>query len=246
MVKEILDFIGKLGTERASSAEQVSEKNFHTYETCLPEHEVYAVDGGCAVLIDGGNWIIAKIKTSVVGYKKEDCIRNDCSEHYIGAIADGKKFNIKIDPHVPGIETMKVPSNDIEEIPNVCRAFLEMEKVRELSKSVPKGSMIMTDGLTQEEIKTGNAVIVNLCKTSRMRTENGRSFVGCLNELSSKKLTKQKWFYYPVTGDNNRMCIAKLHENSRFSYKLQFSEPIETEKVKKILGAIAYFSRTQN
>lgn len=242
MVKEILDFIGKLCVEKTTLGEQVSEKNFYEYDTCLPCTEVYAVDGGSAVIIDGGNWIIAKIKTCVIGYMKEECIKNECSEYYIGAVAGDKKTSIKIFPDVSGIESLRIPFNDIEETPNICRAFLELEKIKELSKKVPNGSIILTDGLIQEEIKTNNAVIVNLCKTSRIKTENGRSLIGCLNELSSKKILNKKWFYFPIS-DKNKTCVAKFHESSIFSYKLQFSEPIEKEKIKKILGAIAYFSR---
>jgi hypothetical protein len=245
MVKKILNFLGEIQSEKSLVSDiNISEKNFHEFQTIEPSGMFYAIDGGNATIIDCGNWLISKIKVCALGYGKKECIKRESSEHYAGVLTRGKKTFLKLDPENKELEQTNLPVGNIEDIPNECRAFLEWEKIKEISKNIKQCEIIITDGLPPNGHQISNTTIASICKSCRLSTSNGRSLIGYINELGSRLMTNKKWYYYPVfeNEQNHTTVIAKLHEKSNFCYRIQINETRDSTKLKEILGIISYFS----
>jgi NurA-like 5'-3' nuclease len=76
--------------------------------------------------------------------------------------------------------------------------------------------------------KLGSKNIVGFCKTSSLLTEKGNSVIALMN------MHKGKFAYHPVAElfDETyfaKICFARLHENSKYVFKLDFNNEISEE-----------------
>lgn len=242
MVNEILNFLGELQLNNSNTSIKISKENFYEYQTFVPESAVYAIDGGNGVIIDGGNWLVSKIKIGLLCYNKKECVKREVYQHYLGVAVCGKKLNLRLDPKNEQIEQKNIPSKKIEEVSNICMKLLEWQKVDQLAKDL-QNQLILTDGLPPKKHKNTNVTTISICKSSRLGTNNGRSLIGYVGELSLKLMPDKKWFYYPVFDDEeNTTVIAKFHEKSNFCYRVQISGKPNFSQIKKLIGTVAYFS----
>jgi len=228
VVKEILDFLGKLNVEKP-----VEPGQFIEYATEVPKGRLFAVDGGSAVIIDGGNWTISKIKVSAVGYEADQCISEVSQAYTLGAVIISDKVRLKLDPADAEVESLSIPKSSFEDATDICRAALEQKLITKLAAELKKEDMVLTDGLLPERLP-GKPVFVGIAKSSRMRTETGRSMLGWINEASSRQMPNKKWLK-KLDGE----FVVKFHEKSSLCYRTQVRN-IETPE--KVIATLAYFS----
>ncbi len=208
----------------------------------LPEKQkgiVAAVDGGSSVLADGGVWVISKLKVASVVYDgniiPEKLYKK---EHYYTLIKD-ETINHSIHELKPEFGNIR----ELSEAPSVTMKTLEFKRAYELSKELPKESVLLIDGLLapentdQEKLLAGiretagkrNVNVVGLAKTFRQGI-NGRSVIGTL--LSKRPFSK--WIYR--FGD---YFIVKLHERSSYAYAFNCF----CHDFKKTLSILSYYAR---
>ena len=199
---------------------------------------VYAVDGGCSIIADGGSWIYAKIKISVIGYQGYKMIKKRIDNFYYGAVNTGRgrrdvlfEKNKQVDLNVKSMHK----NGDIDEMPAKVMKLLEWNACLELLKKSDSGMVLMDSGFNpdnkDEEKIIGmvkslslkkNIPVIGFCKTTRMATNTGRSFIGVLSKMSSG--LKKPWFYYPVFENekNYSTGIVKMNFLGKYSYKINF------------------------
>ena len=226
MIKKILKFLSDTFYEKKDDS--LDADKFETFESIDSKNKIFAVDGGSGIVFDGGGWIISKIKIGATCYKEGKRISENSDEYFLSVVDSKAKRIVKIFPEVE----LKLTKSSIDELPNEARDILEKKKIEKLSKEISNEDIILTDGLF-EGINGKNLVAV--CKTSRLRTESGRSLIGKINELSEKRVGEKKWMY-PLTKNT---FIVKFHGKSDFCYKVSLSNP---KKAKWFLGATAHYS----
>lgn len=276
-MKDVIRFLSKTKTEdkvpKTTSpmyrGAKLTKDNFTKFE----EHEsqkyrVFAIDGGSSVLINGGGWILAKVKVGSVGYRMKDRVFENVKEFYIAGILENGKIKPKLSPEVEKFEELKLKVNDVKEIPNVFRSLLEWQYASELVKQeLETGDILLMDGslLAQSEehynlmkkvarkaVKKG-IVIVGITKESGIKTNTGRSALGYLNQKGEENFDNEKWFYHPIFKEEGSVekdlgtnFVAKFHEDSDFCFKTQlekmFWQDLDEERIKQIFGLIAYYS----
>jgi hypothetical protein len=256
LIKKLIT--GRKGIEKALTnkfkAVPITKKNFNLIKS--PEvRTVHAIDGGNTIIVDGGAWLIAKIKTAVISYNKTRKVSQEEKTYYTSiinkedyeiTINDEKGSEVKI--NLPGFKNI-----EIDEVPNKIMKILEWKACQELCKKQPglfvlMDSSLEPDNKVEEEIigevsKTEN-VVVGFCKTSRMRTISGRSLLGFINTISDKGTS---WYYHPLYEDEEKIntFIIKLNNNSKFCHKVQlFKKEKNINQVFKVLYYFASDSET--
>ncbi len=222
-MKRIVEYLSKF--YKGDEDEGIDISKFKTYPRKEYSGKIIAVDGGSGIIFDGGSRVISKIKVGAVGYEKGKRFLEDIKNYFMLAMWKDGQIAIKIDPE----EKVELANNKIDELQNDARDILERKELSELSKN-NKGAIILSDGL--QNLKLDG--VVSICKTSRLKTKNGRSLIGYLNEIS-REIHKDKLWYYPL-GEGN--YIVKFHEKSKFTYKVS----TKSENVEEIFGAIAFYS----
>lgn len=252
----IKDLIKKLISKKEGSDKVLSKKfkaipfkkEYFSIITSSKARNVYSIDGGNSIIIDGGSWVISKIKIGVVEYNETRKIGQNV-EIYYAFIVNKKNYEITITNE--RMEELKFDFEDynhleIDEVPNKIMKLLEWESCKDLCKK--EGLFILMDSPLEGEgeieegvinqVKESNNTIVGFCKTSRMRTINGRSLLGVIHGMSTPKTS---WFYYPLYEDEKRVntFIVKLNENSKFCHKVQL---FSKEKPSLVLPVLKYFA----
>jgi hypothetical protein len=229
VVKEILDFLGKLQVETPAEAGHFTE-----YKSGNPRGKLFAVDGGGAIIIDGGNWTISKIKVCAVGYESDRCISEFNQTYTLGAVIVKDRVKIKLDPSDAEVESLQIAKADFENATDLCRAELEQKLVFDLAKKLGKDDIILKDGLLPEGLPA-SPIFIGIAKSSRLRTETGRSLLGWINELAAKQLPNKRWYQRISDGE----VIVKLHEKSPLCYRAQIRNSADQERT---IASLAYFS----
>lgn len=210
------------------------------------EGELFAIDGGCAIIADGGGWIIAKIRVGVVGFDGNKKIYEKKSDYTATIVHQKNDFNILLENSNGKIENLlpKFKNIDIEELPAKIMKILEWLECEQLCN---KNTNIVMDGALEpdnekekeiiENIEKSKSTIIGFCKTSRIRTNTGRSLLGVINTLGDKK-----WYYYPIFENEMliRTIITKLNKHAKFCNKVQLFK--KTHDFNKILNILAYFA----
>ncbi|VVB75260.1 NurA domain protein [Candidatus Tiddalikarchaeum anstoanum] len=204
----------------------VSEKNFKQLSS-KKSADIFAIDGGNAIIADGGGWIISLLKVVVAGYngyEKKIIKKKD----YLLTILHKDNFEFLLESEGRNID-IKLPdfsNEEIENVPSKVMKILEWQECMDLCR-MEKQIIIMdspldADNKTEEDIiknveKTNN-VVVGFSKTSRLRTNTGRSFLGVLNHM----VKGREWYYYPIfENEPVNTFVVKLNKRAKFCNKVQ-------------------------
>ncbi len=235
----------------------ISEKRFKNLKnmdsSSIP---VYGVDGGCAVVADGGGWIYSKIKTCVIGYKNHEMIEKNIKNYYYGCINLTKDYKDALisEEKTSSIDLSRIhKKNSIDEMPAKVMKLLEWEECLDLLKKIDKGIILMDSGFqpdnkTEEEIIKRikklsikkKVRIIGFCKTSRIRTNTGRSFLGVLKKISEER--NNPWIYHPVFKEKDEdyeTGIVKMNNRGKYCNKINF---FEKKNILKYLNNLTFYS----
>ena len=256
MYEKILSFLKENFFSRSQSynGSSISEKDFITFKRADESTAVAAVDGGDAVILDSGPWIISKIRVAFTEYcgkrikegKKEYLLLVSFSDKGISFETSSKDNVDELLPDFNALKGLKLPVDRILEIPPLVRKYSEYMTALKLAQDSKK--LVIMDQLLESELnpdflnEAGIKVlqhenIAGIAKTSRIRTAEGRSLLGYLNERSSK--LKTLWYYITDSSKFIDMC-AKLDIHSKYIYRIQMSAKAKPEK---ILGIISDYSK---
>ncbi len=215
-MKKAIDFV------RSSIPETKFKFKRNKFEIIKPMENIVAIDGGSAIIADGGSWLIGYIRIGKVEYNRFEEVSEEIDEYWVG-IANQQ---IKV---FKGEEEIPVPINyherNIEKLVGEIRKFLEFKKAAEQDSLTLIDNQIKVVEGWEEDIISKFKRVVGIPKTTRASI-NGRSIIGVLSKFPGRWYTKV-----------NDQIFAKLHENSKYVYKIDLKNIDE-----KVLGVIAYFS----
>jgi hypothetical protein len=173
------------------------------------------------------------------GLKK---IRQEVHEYYliiiqkenyeIAYLDNGKLINLAL----KGVDSYK-----IEELPAKVMKYFEWREClcQERDKLIIMDSPLVAETDFEKEIIKKvffeKMKVVGFCKTSRMRTINGRSVLGVINKASPKGFA---WFYYPIFENEAgvKTFAAKLNGASSFCYKIELPDYLEHDSAFSVLS----------
>jgi NurA domain len=208
------------------TGKEVNKKNF-TIINQIVNSPIVCIDGGCSTIADGGSWTISKIKIGIVEYDGLKKSNQFIKEFYL-IIVSKNKYEIVV--YNNGISTRLnlngVNSVKIEDLPSKIMKYFEWQACL---KQSTENLIVMDSGFGAETIfekelinkaLINNLKVVGFCKTSRMRTDSGRSLVGLINSISPRN---EKWFYYPIFENESfsKTFVAKLNKINGFAYKIE-------------------------
>jgi hypothetical protein len=214
----------KLVMARGPGKGEAAVPEFLPLET--KEGRVFAVDGGNSMIYDGGAWILSKIRTSAVGYEgKKRVFENRVAfELHCLVEKDGVKFDRDID--FPDID---FSASRFEEIPNGVRSTVERLTALSLLKEMKEGDVLLLDALLCAELPGEEKILkrlfssaaergvslIGVAKTSRLRTQSGRSMIGYLNEVGPG----HPWTHELGSKDPYKDVVVKFHTKSEYCYR---------------------------
>jgi len=250
MYEPIISFLKQLFRKSGPRGEKPEYREIKESET---DKKIIAIDGGDGVIIDGGPWIVSKIRLVYVVYKEYKLIEKDFLNCLLLVSYSNEGIEIKtssdkdwgdIFPKKEDVEKLNIPVDKILTIPRIVREFSELKLARKMAGS---GDIVIIDQLLysescpdiikkaqQETIKEN---IVGIAKTCRLRTRRGRSLIGYLIE-NAKENTK--WFY--KVGERGKIIdlIVQYHKNSKNVFRTQMAKNADVEK---ILGILSSYSK---
>lgn len=222
---------------------QFSTNSFVKFSAEISSKRFYVIDGGSAVILDGGGWLLSKIKIGEVCYESGKKTLEKVNSFFFGASKQDGSFKMTLKPDAE----LKQPGNTkIEDVPNFIRSLLEWKTALEVANKLERGDFLVMDSSLivqnqhqNEAIKKVIAVceknginLIGVSKSSRKCFANGRSVLGFLNSFGKKNLAKERWY---VSFEND--YYARLHPLSKFCYKIHFKGD-----EKKIFSALAYYA----
>ncbi len=192
---------------------------------------IYAIDGGSAILMDGGSWLISKLKIGYVKYDGQKIKEKHIEESHVSFVKKGEQ--------ILNSKNISLPKKDMAELPALLLRLLEFNLALQLIDKVEKNTIILMDGLLSlenfenlikmlKEKSTKKGVsLIGLAKTYRQGI-SGRSVLGVL----LKKGPKTSWYY-----KLNDTYIVKLHKNAKYVYACDIVGDI------KCLNVLKYYSQ---
>ena len=205
---------------------------------------VTAIDGGSCIISDGGCWIVSKIKIASVRYDAGKRVSNSCfkRDFYYSIVKKGSNFIHSL-PDVKPFFNVR----ELGEVPAIIMRLMEFRTALNLLDSLPRGSILLIDGLLDAETPEQEAVIrelefksktlginvLGVAKTFRHAID-GQSVIGAL----IKAKPDMKWCYRPVKGSSN--FVVKLHERARFAYAISSFNHTDMSVV---LPVLVFYSR---
>jgi len=214
---------------------------------------VTAVDGGACIIADGGSWVLSKIRVASVHYdngKRVPGLETREEQYYTvikkGSLSAGQKSAAMYEHSISELKSDFKNVRELTEVPAVVMRTLEFKKAYELVKGLPKGSLLLIDGLLKAETpdqekclgllefesKKQGINVVGIAKTFR-HALNGRSVIGSL----IKERPESKWAYSPVKGSD--CLIVKLHERAKFAYAVDY---FKHTGISEVLSVLSYYS----
>ncbi len=216
-MKKVIDFI------KNSVGHVNIDVKVTPFEIEMPSKNFVAIDGGSAIVVDGGSWIIGFIRIGKVEYNKKGETNEEVDEYWVGIANEQIKVFDK-----EGNE-IRVPINyherDMEKLVGEVRKYFEFKKAAEQDKiTFVDNAVKIVEGWEDELIMKFNKVI-GVPKTTRASI-NGRSVVGLLSKIPGRWYTKI-----------DDQIFSKLHPKSNYVYKIDLVN-LDTS----ILPQIAYFA----
>jgi len=120
--------------------------------------EMFGVDGGSAVIADGGGWIIAFIRISAIGYDGYKKVFSQKKEYTL-TVVHSEMFNMLLEDEAGSLdmELPDVSNEEIEDIPAVIMKFLEWKTCLELCRQ--KKRLIVMDASLESDNELEKRVI---------------------------------------------------------------------------------------
>lgn len=241
MLNKIIEFISKhLVLRKVSIADNFKEiKNSRL-------GRITAIDGGCTTLIDGGTWLLSKIRVSHLTYEAKK-ISEEKEDYYFTVINNEEGYLQDLTPNQELSNKWEGLVKDITEIPKLVMKTLEFRKAVELASKAGKDEVILLDSLIAHETKdqeealkqlesTAKCFVIGFAKTCRVGI-NGKSIIGLL--LSERP--DSRWYYSPV-GKDDCSFIVKLHAKSGHAYLINvFSK--DKQRVEQALEVLAGYAQ---
>jgi len=208
----------------------------------------FAIDGGCAVLVDAGTWTISKIKIGIVSYTGLKKDFEQTKDYYL-KIIQKKDYELKLFDELGQDIKIDFPDFskfDIDELQSKVMKILEWKTCLNLCNQNKKLLILIDGGIepdneveqeTINQIKKTDNTVIGFCKTSRMRTTTGRNVLGVVNGLSEKK---KSWYYYPLFNNEKETftLIGKLHNHAKSCHKIQL---FNLENINEIFNILCFF-----
>lgn len=195
------------------------------------------VDGGNAEILKAPNFSLQLCRIACCIFENSKRIKQEKHEFFVLVNVNDNKFVVKTfgddinlvfdidDENFKEGKSRGSASNVV----NAVRRFAELKLAASLNADV-----IVLDGSLQQnytfedkfmkELK--NKKIIGFCKTTSLLTKTGNSVSALMN------LHKGKFAYHPVAelfddSYNANICFARLHENSKYVFKIDFPKEID-------------------
>lgn len=247
-MKNIIEFLDKTRNILSSKIEFPAE-SFLGFDIAEPANNIYAVDGGSCIIVDGGNWLIAKLRIGHVKYQKKARTEKQQTDFNLGIVKSKENVKFDLSPKFDW-EQFTIPNTKLDEMPNIIRSILEWNHTKKLVEKMSPGDIMLVDGSfvafnsfhkkiisdTLELCKNRGVHIIGVCKTCRLEKEE-KPLIGCLCKHDKQNNLKQ-WLYSEGETD-----VAKFHEKSKFCYRIQFDREYPTSEKLALIGKIAYYCR---
>lgn len=221
-------------------------ENFHEIEE--KEGIITFIDGGNTEIFSSLNFNLSFIRIASCTYENNKLKEMKKEEHLILITTEVENNTLyykpklftsefelvkelqKIDAKDPSISN-GIIYGDISKVVDITRRLLEIEFSEKIDckNIILDGNLKSENELIKEALKDKN--IYALSKTNRLFTNNGDALTVYLNK-KSKELNKNKWFYYPLIipiQDEPNITIAKLHESSKYIFKIEFNKEFNPE-----------------
>lgn len=210
-----------------SEKSEFDERNFREIKGDISR--IFSIDGGNALIGDGGTWTISKVKTAIVGYENGKRIMDKIVFNQFLLIRKNGEIVLNEDIKLPYIETKNIK---FEDTPSEVRKILEYMTAMNVIDELKSGDVLLLDCLLKPDHEFQESVIkeliqkannkgillLGIAKTSRLSTRSGRSLIGLLSETGIKSFP---WFYYPISDDKTQYkdMIVKFHPKSKYCYR---------------------------
>lgn len=229
--EEILKFIFSLYSE-----DKEINFSFINFIPNYKEKNVYAIDGGSCIALEGGNWLIAKIKAGYSCYNKKR-LNEKKYEYAFGFLKPKIKFSplLKITP--------KINEIDSDDPISFCRKSSELLLCMDLLDNIKEGVILLDmllvpeDGIQKnyfneilKKAKEKNIPIIGIAKTSAF-SFGKRTLVSLLNQ----KNVKGCWYCVVSKGKINNL-IVKFHAKSKYVYHIQMPNWVDINEVMPLIG----------
>ncbi|MBW2998563.1 hypothetical protein KY321_03405 [Candidatus Woesearchaeota archaeon] len=219
------------------------DENFHNIQNV--DGELTFIDGGNTEIFSSLNFNLSFIRIAACTYENNKLKEMKKEEHLIlitTKVIDNvlyykpslfnSEFQLikeldKINAKDPSISN-GVIYGEISKVVDITRRLLEIEFSNKLNSQniVLDGNLKSDNELIKQALKNKN--IYAISKTNRLFTNTGDALTVYLN----KKSNKDKWFYHPLiipNGDEPNIIIAKLHEASKYIFKIEFNHEYNPE-----------------
>jgi hypothetical protein len=227
LVTRLLNYLKSIIWSKPSGEKEFDERNFR--ETKGESSRIFSIDGGNALIGDGGTWSISKAKTAVVGYENGKRIKEDVVFNLFMLIRKNGEIILNDDIKIPEIEFNNIK---FEDAPSEVRKILEFMTTIKVLDELKSGDVLLIDSLLkpdhgfQEKIidemiqkaEKKNVHLLGVAKTSRLSTKSGRSLIGLLSEAGMKPFP---WYYYPISDEKTdfKDMVIKFHPKSKYCYR---------------------------
>ncbi len=227
--------------------EAYKKVNKITTKPIISEQEgiIRAVDGGSTIIIDGGTWLLSKIRVASVEYKNDKRIISNCyKKDYYYSIIKNTDYKHKLTSDYECRQySNKLGINKIIEAPAVMMKTLEYEHALRIINEMSEDSLLILDGLLTSDTPDQQSLlkelenksrknkinVIGLAKTFR-QSINGQNMIGLL-----LRNNKGKWFY-----NQGNYWFVKLHEKSKHAYAFnQFSHT----NTKRVIELLTHYSK---
>ncbi len=239
---------------------KVSDAGFEAFGPA-GDSAMAAADGGSAVLLDAGSFIVAAIRVGSAAFScrtMSACPEPETHLLYLSAADLESAYSIIFSKTVGG-EPPDTPRG-LEEAVGRIRALLEWKTVESaLGGELPPGSVLAFDGALWAGIKGIGPMLsrvvdkasergIILCGISKrcMLTQGSKPLIPLIQMAGEAALPDRAWLYpVQVSGYGEklfgRVHVAKLHPRSRYVFRTDLSLPKGTSPG-EALGKLAYYA----
>ncbi len=241
-------------------AGEVSARSFSPFETA-GACAMTATDGGSAVLLDAGSFIVAAVrvgKASYLGRERQRASEPETHLLYLSAADLEAAYSIMFGKTVGG-EPPDMPRG-LDEAVGRIRTLLEWKAVEDaLLEGMQPGSVLAFDGalwagirgigpmLSRIADKAGRDSIM-LCGISKrsMLTRGSKPLIPIIQMAGDNVLPDQNWVYpVRISGYSEKLFgqvnVAKLHPRSRYVFRTDLSLP-KGVNTGQALGMLSFHS----
>ncbi len=217
-----------------------------------------AVDGGSAVLLDGGSFLIAAVRVGSASYRDREYLAHSEPEFHLLHLSAGDledAYSIFFGKTVGG-EPPDSPRG-LDEAAGRIRTLLEWKAVENVVRDAEPGTITAFDGalwagirgigpMLSRIVESARKKDVELCGISKrsMLTQHSRPLIPAVQIAGDGALPDRAWHYpLQISGYGEKLFgevhVAKFHPQSRYVFRADLSLPDGTPPA-TALGKLAY------